>query len=62
MVEEPGVGEVEEVVPEGSAGEQANEGDERFVGPETVVPDRKEVRRLVSDKEAPIRIDPDVDD
>ena len=61
-MEEPGVGEVEEVVPEVGAGEQANEGDERFVDPVTVLPDRKEVRRLVPDKEAPIRIDPEVDD
>ena len=61
-MEEPGVGEVEEVVPEVGACEQANEGDERFVDPVTVLPDRKEVRRLVPDKEAPIRIVPEGDD
>ena len=61
-MEEPGMGEVEEVVPAGSASEQANEGDERFGGPVTVLPDRKEVRRLVPDKEAPIRIVPEGDD
>ena len=59
MVEESGGGEMDEVVPEGGAGEQANEGDERVVGPLTVMPERRGVRRWVSGKEAPGRIDSD---
>ena len=61
MEEEPGKGGMEEVVPDVGGGELANEVDERVVGPVTLVPDRKGVRRLESGSEAPRRTDPDGD-